>query len=400
MFVNRDFFDTIRQKSKLEAVLLWGPRQVGKTTLLDQLPLNSRVFLDDLSLRTKAQNDPAFFLEDLKFPCLIDEVQYAPNLFPQMKFIIDQNRRDNIQSKKNTNTLFYLTGSNKTLLDKNIKESLAGRCHLFHLHGFSVREIVNHSLESQIKKIILKGGFPELYIRENLSPKMYFNDYINSFIEKDIAYSSGIDKIEEFHTVLKLLSARTGHFLNISDISKIAGVDQKTIKSWINILKKNAVVDLVPTYATNLSKRVVKMKKFFFYDTGLCARLQGHENEELLWNSVQIGALFETLAFSEIVKTKDNFLKDWEIFTWRTKEKNEIDFIIKSKNKFLFAEVKLGIHSAQPFLLDSEVQKIISHENHQKIVITSSGKIENISRDTQKVPIQKIGDFLLEWDEE
>ncbi len=394
MLVKRDLLEALNEKTTLEALLLWGARQVGKTTLLDQLNLKSKAYLDDLGLRTRAQNDPAFFLEDLPLPCLIDEVQYAPQLFPQIKYLIDERRRANLRRKSKGTTWFFLTGSNKTLLDKNIKESLAGRCHLFNLHGFSVKEIVAAFPELSLKTMLLRGGFPEVYTRDKLSPKMFYNDYILSFIEKDVAYASGIEKLSEFHTVLRLLSARTGQFINVSDISQQAGVDQKTVSFWINILKQNAVLDLVSSYATNLSKRIVKMKKLYFFDTGLCARLQGHEDETLLWNSVQVGALFETLVFSELAKTRDNFLKDWQLFTWRTKEKQEIDFILKSHEKTIFIEVKLGIQSAKPFELDSEAKKVFEAP-YNKLVVTAGGDIESLDRETKRVPIQQLGAYLL-----
>lgn len=391
MIVNRDFLSTLKVSACLEAVLLWGSRQVGKTTLLNQLDLKTKLYLDDLMLRDRAQRDPAFFMQGLEFPCLIDEVQYAPRLFPQLKLMIDQWRRG--VASQNL-PAFFLTGSNKTLLDRNIKESLAGRCHLFHLHGFSVREILAHFTELSIKKILHCGGFPEVYTRPKLSPKIFYNDYVVSFIEKDIAQASGIEKIEEFHTVLKMLAARTGQFINVSEISGQAGVDQKTITTWMHILRRNLVLELVCPYSSNLTKRLIKMPKLFFYDTGLCARLQGHEDETLLWNSVQAGALFETLVFAEIIKTRDNFLKDWQLYTWRTKEKHEIDFILQDQGRTLFLEAKLGIHSAQPFFLDPEAKKVFPKLN-TKIVVTSGGDLENLDQETTRVPIHHLGDYLL-----
>ena len=395
MLVIRDILKTIQEKSQLEALLLWGPRQVGKTTLLDQLPLKSRAFLDDIGLRQKAQQDPTFFLDDLQSPSLIDEVQYASNLFPEIKKRIDETRRKALHANQPASkTQYYLTGSNKTLLDKNVKESLAGRCHLISLHGFSVKEIHSHFEKISLKTILLRGGFPELYTREGLPPKQFFNDYITSFVEKDIAYSSGIEKIDEFQTVLKLLAARTGQFLNTSEIAKHAGINIGTISSWIGLLKQNGIIDLVPSYATNLTKRLVKMKKLYFYDTGLCARLQSQETEDSLWNSAQAGALFETLVFSEIVKTKENFWEDWQLQTWRTKEKREIDFVLTGGDKTLLIEAKLGIHSAKPFDLDPEAQKVFG-KDCKKVVVTAGGNIENLNRSTQRIPIFELGQHLL-----
>jgi predicted AAA+ superfamily ATPase len=395
MIVKRDFFDTLKAASTLEAVLLWGPRQVGKTTLLTQLDLASSLFLDDLSLRQKAQRDPALVMDDLKLPCLIDEAQYAPNLFPEIKLRIDRLRRERLKTGRQTATLYYITGSNRLLLDRNVKESLAGRSHLYSLHGFSVREILANFPGTSVKTLLWKGGFPELYTRPDLATPRYINDYILSFIEKDIAVSVGIEKIGEFQTVLGLLAARSGQFLNVSEVAGAAGVDQKTVQSWMNALQTNFIIELVPPFHSNLSKRITKMKKMYFYDVGLCARLQGHTDESLLWNSAQAGSLFETLVFSEIIKTKANFLKDWRIFTWRTKEQNEVDFVLQNGKSFVFIEAKMAIHGAKPFTLDAEAQKVFPSP-HQKIVVTVGGDKSRLDRDTISVPIHDLGNHLLE----
>lgn len=398
VMIIRDFLKTLKDKSALEAVMLSGPRQVGKTTLLDQLDLKSRSFLDDLSLRQKAQEDPAFFLDSLELPCLIDEAQYAPNIFPEIKKRIDQQRRENLKAGRQPHgSQYFLTGSNRLLLDENIKESLAGRCHLFSLHGLSVKEILHYQPKTSLKTIILKGGFPELYTREKISVNQYLNEYILSFVEKDIARTAGIAKIDEFNTVLHLLAARNGQFINFSEIAGAAGVETKTVQSWAGLLERNRILELVGCFESNLSKRIIKSKKLFFYDVGLCARLQGHRDEEALWNSPQAGSLFESLVFSEIIKTRDNFLLDFDLYTWRTKDQNEVDFILKSTDQTLFLEVKMGIHSAKPFKLDTEAIKVFKDTKIQKkIVVTAGGQFQKLDLDTTQIPIQDLGNHLLD----
>ena len=395
MYIKRDFSQTLGGSVHLEAVLLRGPRQVGKTTLLDHLDLASEVCLDDLFLRRRAQNDPALFIDDLRFPCLIDEVQYAPNLFPEIKLRIDLQRRRRTRGKAApAGTIFYLTGSNRILLDENIKESLAGRCNIHSLHGFSVKEILAHFPDLPLKSIFTRGGFPELYVRPDLAAPGYLNAYISSFIEKDVAASAGVEKLGEFQTVLGLLAARTGQFLKPSEVSAAAGVDQKTVQAWIDILQRNLIMHLVPPFFSNLSKRITKLKKFYFYDVGLCARLQGHMDETLAWNSPQAGALFETLVFSEIVKTRDNFLKNWQLFTWRTKEQNEVDFVLQSGDRHILIEAKLAIHGAKPFSLDGEARKVFKPP-YGKLVVTAGGSEVRLDRETIAVPIQCLGEYLL-----
>lgn len=394
MYVKRDLLDILKALNQLESVLLWGPRQVGKTTLLSQLELASTIFLDDIHHRQKAQQDPALFLSGLELPCLIDEAQYAPNLFHEIKLRIDRARRERLKTGKKIPTLYYLTGSNKIVLDKKVKESLAGRCSLFTLHGFSVKEILSHFPEMPLKTLLWRGGFPELYTNPELSPIRYLNDYILSFLEKDIAASAGIEKLGEFQTVLGLLAARTGQFLEVSEVARTAGVDHKTVNSWIEILRRNHILELVPPFHSNLSKRITKMHKLYFYDVGLCARLQGHLDENVLWNSPQAGPLFETLVFSEIVKTRDNFLKDWRLFTWRTKDRHEIDFILQNGTEFHLIEAKLGIQNVRPFHLDAEIKKVFSFPC-PKTVVTAGGEQLALGSETWSIPIQKLGTFLL-----
>ena len=394
MFIERDFLASMTKHAGLEALMLWGPRQVGKTTLLDRLPLASRAFLDDLALRQRAQGDPALFLDGLDLPCLVDEAQYAPNVFSEIKLRIDRDRRKCLAANDTKRTTqYYLTGSNRFLLDKTVKESLAGRSHLYTLHGLSVKEILQYRKDYPVKALIIKGGLPEIYVNECLSLTHYINDYILSFIEKDIAYSAGVQKTSEFQTLLRMLAARSGQFLNINEIASAAGIDNKTIKAWISLLQRNTIIELVQPHHSNLSKRLVKMPKLYFYDTGVCSRLQSHTDANQLWNSSQIGSLFETLVFSEIMKTKDNFLQDWQVHCWRTKDRAEIDFVVINGNQTLLIEAKLAIHGAKPIELDREAKKVFS-KPFQKIVVTAGGKQTNLGQDTIAVPIQEFGTFV------
>ena len=162
----------------------------------------------------------------------------------------------------------------------------------------------------------------------------------------------------------------------------------------MNALQTNSIIELVPAFHSNLSKRITKMKKLYFFDTGLCARLQGHTDESLLWSSVQAGALFETLVFSELAKTKVNFLTDWRVFNWRTKQQNEIDFVLQNKDSHVLIEAKMGIHGAQPFNLDPEAQKVFG-KKAKKIVVTSTGEVSQIGNDTTRVPLKELADYLL-----
>jgi len=393
--ITRDFFQILKSQTTLEAVLLWGPRQVGKSTLLQLLEPVSEVTLDDLEWRRQAQTDPAFLLDQQRLPCLIDEVQYAPQLFSEIKLRIDSGRRADLKAGRlpQASAQYFLTGSNRTLLEASTRESLAGRCSIFELHGLSVAELVRYEPAIRLSTLMLRGGFPELYRRPELRPVSYLNDYISTFIEKDIGRSSGIEKIDAFLTLLRLLATRVGQFINFSDLAQLTGVDVKTVQSWVNVLQRNFVVQLVLPWSSNLSKRITKMPKLHFYDVALCARLQGHQDEDLLMASPQAGAMFESMVFSELAKTRANFCLDWQIWTWRTKERNEIDFILQTTTSIFLIEVKLGIQSAKSFSLDTEGQKVFG-DHCKQVVVTAGGATAALDNKTWRVPIQELGAWL------
>lgn len=396
----RDLLVHLQKFSSLEAVLLWGPRQVGKTTLLSALPhIKSSAYLDDLSLRERANSDPALFLEGFEAPILIDESQYAPAIFPEIKLHIDSLRRKALMEGKPTPKapIYYLTGSNKTDLDRKVKESLAGRCHLYSLSPLSISEILNYQAEILVKTILYRGGLPELHTRENLSVSSYLNDYIISFLEKDIARSEGVQNVSQYINFLKLLAVRSGQFLNQSEIANASGISVPTVAKWLEGLERNHIIYLIPGYSSNLSKRIVKMPKLYFFDTGIIARLMGFSSEELLWNSPQSGHVFETLGVLEVLKTKENYLKDWNIYTWRTKEQNEIDLIVEDpQGKRLFIEFKMAIQNVSSFSLDKEALKVFTSP-HRKILVTPGGKEMELGDNTRQVPIGRLKEYLLGW---
>ena len=285
-------------------------------------------------MRQLANNDPALFLEQFEPPLLLDEVQYVPNLFSEIKQKVDIIKRNNVlkaKMKVKHETLFRLTGSNQILMDKTVKESLAGRATFYYLNTLSVHEILNAIPEIKIKDILFRGGWPELYINDQLTPQQYLNDYIRSYVEKDIVLNAGIQKVAAFTTVLSLLAARTGQLADYFSISQDSGVSSVTVKEWIGYLERADLIYTLKPYFNNLNKRLLKTPKFYFLDTGLATRLQGWSDATPLMSSPQIGSLFETLVLAEIVKFIRNYGKNWELFFWRNKEGEEIDFLIKNR---------------------------------------------------------------------
>lgn len=350
-----------------------GPRQCGKTSLVLHLGQGfTEISLDDPALRSLAQQDPELFLSQFQDQKIfIDEVQYAPELFPSLKRRADLFKRDINRSRQ---TIVRLTGSNQILMDKHVKESLAGRASFFDLNTLSVSEILNFKKHS-IQEILYRGGWPEIYSSEVLNPHKYLDNYINSYIEKDIVLSAGIQKSREFLKFIRLLSGRIGQLLDFSGLGSDVGVDGKTIKEWISVLESMHVIVLVQPYSSNLSSRLIKSPKVYFIDTGLACRLQGWTSSETILTSPQQGSLFENLVFSELYKMNMNHQCGWQIYHWRTKDKEEIDFLVqKSADEFVFIQAKVSPRKTRDVSTFSEVKRVFKNKIPKFILCHQEGE--------------------------
>lgn len=394
MYIIRDITQRLKQSTAPVQILI-GPRKCGKSTLLSHIsPDFIEIAFDDLQLRHLANQDPALFLNQFKAPLLLDEVQYVSNLFPEIKRRIDILKKERIHNHRTLPVLFRMTGSNQLLMDKNIKESLVGRASYFYLNTLTVHEIKNTIKKTETADILFKGGWPELYIDSNLSPISYLNDYIRSYIEKDIVLSAGVQKQEAFTLLLGLMAARTGMFLDYSNLARDNGVQSVTVKDWISVLQRTGLVYCLKPYANNLNKRLTKTPKLYFLDTGLAARLQGWQEQRPLFLSPQIGALFETLVFAEICKFIQNYGKDWKLFLWHTKEGEEIDFIIvNEKNEALALDAKLSMQKTRPVALPAGFKKLFP-QTKQIILVTFGGESLQLTQECCTIPIDKLNAFL------
>lgn len=394
MWIERDITASIKDNTDLIQVVR-GPRQCGKTSLLLHLdPSFKELSLDDPSLRRLAQEDPELFLKQFDSEKLfIDEAQYAPSLFPSLKRRADLFKR----SQKKNQTIIRLTGSNQILMDRNIKESLAGRASFFDMNTLSIAEILK-SRELGIQEILYTGGWPELHADPSRNIKKYLDDYINSYIEKDIVLAAGVQKSREFLRFTQLLSGRVGELLDYASIGREVGVDSKTAKEWVSILERMHIVALVAPYSSNLSNRLIKSPKVYFIDTGLACRLQGWSEATPILTSPQQGHLFENLVFSEIFKLNMNYQLGWQIYHWRSKDKEEVDFLIqKNPNSFLFIEAKV---SSQPIKKPStypEVQKVFGKKGIPKMIVCHQEGNEVLN---DHVPIRLLKKFLTQMNKD
>ncbi len=389
MWIQRDISNSITKNNDAIQIIR-GPRQCGKSSLILHLdPEFKEVSLDDPSLRSLAQSDPELFLKQFSSEKLfIDEAQYAPALFPSLKRKADLYKRD---SKNKHQTILRLTGSNQILMDRNIKETLAGRASFFDMNTLSVSEILN-SKKTNIQDIIYNGGWPAIHAGHDINAKKYLDDYINSYIEKDIVLAAGIQKSYEFLKFVQLLAGRIGGLLDFSSLSNDVGVDAKTIKDWVSILKSMHIIELVHPYSSNLSTRLTKSPKVFFVDTGLACRLQGWTSPEPILTSPQQGGLFENLVFSEIYKLNINYQLGWQIYHWRSRAGEEIDFLIQKDPKtFIFIEAKVTSIKMKDLNAFPEVKKVFKNNLPKTIVCHQEG--ERIL--SNNVPIANLKDFLL-----
>lgn len=372
MWIERDISEFLAKNTDLIQILN-GPRQCGKSSLLLNLDQDFvELSLDDPSLRELAESDPELFLNQFgEQKLLIDEAQYAPNLFRSLKRRIDLSKR----TKKPLQTRYRLTGSNQILMDQEVKESLAGRASFFELNTLSVHEILRAG-PYPIQDILYRGGWPEVYARPEKDVKKYLDDYISSYIEKDIVLTAGIQKRREFLQFLQLLAGRVGEILDMASFGRDIGVDGKTIKDWLSVLERMQIISLVMPYSSNLSKRLIKSPKVYFWDTGLACRLQGWTSATPIMTSPQQGHLFENLVFTELAKMNMNFQLGWKIFHWRSREGEEIDFLIqKNPQDFFFLEAKVSA-SAQvdDHASYAEVKKVFKKNIPSRFICHQEGE--------------------------
>lgn len=347
---NREATEVIKKISDTFRVLLvTGPRQTGKTTLLKSLkPENmGYVTLDDKILRKQAQDDPKLFLEEHPAPLFIDEAQYAPDLFSYIKINVDNSK---------VKGQYWITGSQQFNLMKNASESLAGRVGIVNLNSFTYSEIVKNENKDlfnpdKLKKaakievndlfeIIFKGGMPEFYDNPKIDRNLYFQNYINTYIEKDVRELIEIGKLEEFKKFMVSIASRIGEQLNYSDISKDCGVSVPTIISWMSVLLSSGLVYLLEPYMSSQLKRMTHIPKIYFMDTGLAAYLAGWESARDLQLSSTSGHYLENFVICEIIKSYNARGIKPNLSYYRDKEKHEIDLVFYKNNKLYPFEIK------------------------------------------------------------
>ena len=344
-YIPRSLETVVAQVTKeYPVVLVTGPRQVGKTTMLQKLmegTARSYVTLDDLNERNLAKSDPEMFLQLHKPPVLIDEVQYAPELFTYIKIHVD---------KTHAPGDFWLTGSQAFKLMRGVQESLAGRVAVLSMTSLSQAEIdgaaaapftveLSELSDRKIERTpldtpavferIFKGSMPAIVSGQNSNRQIFYNSYLSTYIERDVReLSDSIDSLK-FLRFMTAVAARCSGMLNISDIAQDADISQAQVKAWLQILETLGIIFYLHPYSNNLLKRLVKTPKLYFYDTGLVSYLTKWSSAEVLESGAMNGAILENFAVSEVAKSYLNCGAEPYMYYYRDKDAKEIDIVLE-----------------------------------------------------------------------
>lgn len=374
MYIKRAMEETIKKAEKsFKAILVTGPRQVGKSTVLRHLFNDRKYFtFDDPVLLSETKKEPGLFFKNNKPPIILDEVQYISELFPYIKMACD---------KSEEKGKFCLTGSQQYHLMKNISESLAGRVGILELSGLSMREMTgtlfdkpfipteryieergkDYKAVENVWDLIHRGGYPAL-IEQNLDWQMFYSSYVQTYIDRDINELGHVKDKLKFTQFLTAIAARTGQMLNYSNIAEQIEVAVSTVKEWVSLLEASGIIYVLQPFSNSALKRVIRTPKIYFRDTGLVCFLTKYQTADTAMNGAMAGALFETFVISEILKSFSNAGIDYRmnVSYYRGKDKqrkivngkktereSEIDLLIEQDDVIYPIEIKM---SANPKL--------------------------------------------------
>ncbi len=405
-YISRNLEKVVAEVTKeYPVVLVTGPRQVGKTTMLQKLMEGTRrsyVSLDDLNERSIAKNDPELFLQLHKPPVLIDEVQYAPELFTYIKIYVDRNHNPGD---------FWLTGSQVFKLMRGVQESLAGRVAVLSLTSLSQAEICNGKMEPftvdiealltrakerkpadarEIYDRIFKGSMPAIVSGKNSNSQIFYSSYLTTYIERDVKeLSDAIDSLK-FLNFITAAAARCSQMLNIADIARDADISQKQAKDWLGILETLGIIFYLHPYSNNLLKRLVKTPKLYFYDMGLVCYLTKWSSAETLESGAMNGAVLENYVVAEIMKTYLNSGKEPFMYYYRDKDAKEIDIVLEHDGVLNPLEIKKSSNPGTELVKVFDLLDKSSTPRSKGAVLCMKPELSAIDRDNYIIPIWMI----------
>ena len=405
-YIKRNLEKVVSQVTKeYPVVLVTGPRQVGKTTMLKKLMEGTDrgyVTLDDLNERALAKSDPELFLQLHKPPVLIDEVQYAPELFSYIKLNADKNHEPGA---------FWLTGSQVYKLMRGVQESLAGRVAVLSLTSLSQAEMSGKEMEpftvemetlaarkedrmktdaGGIFERIYKGSMPAIVSGENGNSQIYYSSYLSAYIERDVRdLSDAIDSLK-FLRFITAVAARCSQMVNVAEIARDADINQTQAKAWLDILETLGIIFYLHPYSNNLLKRLVKTQKLYFYDTGLVCYLTKWSSAETLERGAMNGAILENYVVSEIRKTYINCGKEPFMYYYRDKDSREIDIVLEHDGVLNPIEIKKTSNPGTELTKVFGVLDKSSTPRSKGAIICMKPELGAIDRDNYIVPVWMI----------
>lgn len=417
MYIKRDIEKILLEAAEsFQVITIYGSRQVGKSTTVDQLFGDSfeTVTLDDAEELDMALSNPRAFFESHSWPLIIDEVQKAVGLLSEIKKIVDEQRRTWMKNNEPRRLMFVLTGSNRFELQEGISESLAGRTAVINMSGFTqtekrgisgslftvdLQELLNKQRDHKdfyrssglVFEDIFQGGMPDICTGES-KRDIYYKAYIDTYIEKDVRKLISASSEMQFRRFISLLALRTAQEVVYNEISNAIGINVETCKRWISILQTSGIVYLLEPYMANASKRIIKAPKLYFMDTGLCAYLCKWPNAHMLMDCAMSGAFFETYVVSEIIKSFYNhgIEPNQYIYYYRDIDKKEVDILLVKDGALYPVEIKKGIAPSKPTKNFTVLEKY-NMPIKQGMVIDNAEKIRVLNDEAFIMPVSLLG---------
>jgi len=406
MYIKRHLEEVLRVAvNEKGALCVTGARQVGKSTVLQMLfPDYRALTLDEGRILRLAIEQPEVFFEQFEPPVFIDEIQYAPSLFPYIKMFIDKT------GKKGA---FVMSGSQRYEMMSNVTESLAGRISLVDLYGLSLREILGDDFcepflptsdylkkrapkalsYNEVWENIWRGFFPEL-VDSATNWQRFYSGYVRTYLDRDVSKLAQVGDLLKFESFMVAVAARTGNLLNMTDLAKDTGISLQTAEKWLSILVSSNVVYVLRPYYNNVLKRLIKTPKIYFLDTGLASYLIGWDNERVLQNGAMAGAMFETFVIGEIIKSWANatgVTPHTSFFFFRDKDGNEIDLLIKRNGMLYPVEVKKHIQcDKKDIVAFRQLEKIADMKRGEGCVICMADDVFPITPTDKAVGVRYI----------
>ena len=376
VFIPRAMQSTLHDVLKIfPSATICGPRQSGKTTLCrKEFPDLPYVNLEDLSIRQFAIEDPKGFLSQFSQGVIIDEVQQVPDILSQIQVIIDEDRFKGIENRK-----FLLTGSSNFAMLPQVRQSLAGRTAFLTLLPLSTQEIINGGfIDFTTNSEIIKGGYPTVWTKPEDNSRIILENYINAYVERDVRNLLNIEDYSKFTTFIRLCASRIGYELNKSSLAIETGVSVPTIDRWISVLEATYVVYLLKPWYGNISKRLVKAPKLYFYDTGIATTLLGVNSVEQLIGHPLRGSLFENLVINNVIKYGYNKGLSENLFFYRDKSGHEVDLVWEQPNGLYAIEIKASMTYNTDFRKNLDYLKMLLNDKiiESKIIYNGDSELK------------------------